>query len=158
MPLLSFGEIRLCHEIIWSLVESKTDYRKTVKVLLHFHQQHLVTVITKSICTELVRIKLYTIFLLLPFYFSLYFFFFVLFFSFPDRFFTHVFFSLLPRPRSARSHTTVRGRESLKAQMRSFYQSLTICVSGSLQHCPLGYWGYSPHIPSLHTHKCSSIK
>lgn len=63
-----------------------------------------------------------------------------------------------PPPRSAHSHTTVRGRESLKAQMRSFYQSLTICVSGSLQHCPLGYWGYSPRIPSLHTHKCSSIK
>lgn len=105
MPLLSFGEIRLCHEIIWSLVESKTDYRKTVKVLLHFHQQHLVTVITKSICTELVHIKLYTIFLLLPFYFSLYFFFFVLFFSFPDRFFTHVFFSLPPPPQvSSQSH------------------------------------------------------
>lgn len=55
--------------------------------------------------------------------------------------------------RSAHSYITVRGRESLRAQMRSFYQSFTISVSGSLQHCPLIYWSYSPHIPSLHTHK-----
>lgn len=116
------------------------------------------TVITESICTELVYIKLYTIFLLLPFYFSLYFFFFVPFFFLSWQIlYPCALFLDLPT-RSAHSHTTVRGRESLKAQMRSFYQSLTICVSGSLQHCPLGYWGCSPRIPSLHTHKCSSIK